>query len=204
MNIMAITETFLKRVDETIDDFLKPIFECFPLWLNPDRITLSRIAFAFMVAFFVLNKRLDIAFWFFIIGASSDFFDGRLARFLKKETVVGKTIDPIADKILILFTLLVIRIIKGHSFLPFYLFWSIIVFDTILFFLGGKAIASRTGLKERLGSNRWGKCKFFFQAIGISLFLREQLLWAHLFLWPSVVLAIASIIGHLAFKTDSA
>lgn len=47
------------------------------------------------------NVAAVLAFWTFVIGASTDFFDGWLARKLKAETDWGATLDPIADKVLI-------------------------------------------------------------------------------------------------------
>src|SRR5262249_20221121 len=41
------------------------------------------------------------AFFVFIVGAITDFFDGMLARKLHAETPWGATLDPIADKILV-------------------------------------------------------------------------------------------------------
>jgi CDP-diacylglycerol--glycerol-3-phosphate 3-phosphatidyltransferase len=46
------------------------------------------------------------AFFVFIIGAITDFFDGMLARKLHAETPWGATLDPIADKILVCGTIL--------------------------------------------------------------------------------------------------
>lgn len=40
-----------------------------------------------------------IAFWIYIIGAVSDFFDGYIARKLDQTTAFGTFLDPIADKI---------------------------------------------------------------------------------------------------------
>lgn len=46
------------------------------------------------------------AFFAFVLGAITDFFDGFLARKLHAETAWGATLDPIADKILVCGTIL--------------------------------------------------------------------------------------------------
>jgi CDP-diacylglycerol--glycerol-3-phosphate 3-phosphatidyltransferase len=46
------------------------------------------------------------AFYCFVLGAITDFFDGFLARKLHAETAWGATLDPIADKILVCGTIL--------------------------------------------------------------------------------------------------
>ncbi len=46
------------------------------------------------------------AFFAFVLGAVTDFFDGMLARKLNAETAWGATLDPIADKILVCGTIL--------------------------------------------------------------------------------------------------
>jgi CDP-diacylglycerol--glycerol-3-phosphate 3-phosphatidyltransferase len=200
MNIIAITETSLKRVTDGIENSCQKTCKFFPSWITPDHLTYTRIVSSFPTAFFLLIKRPTTAFWFFIFGASLDFWDGKLARFRKQETDVGKVIDPIADKLLTVFPLAIIFVSKGSSFLSPLLFWPIMVLESALLLMGGKAIMTQKGIKRRLGANLWGKWKFFFQAIGISFLLLEKPFWAQLVLWPSVVLAIASIIGHLTFK----
>ncbi len=42
-----------------------------------------------------------IAFWGFVVAALTDFVDGWLARKLGAESVLGRVLDPIADKVLV-------------------------------------------------------------------------------------------------------
>jgi len=202
MKIFQLIDVSLTRIIDVKENFLQKILKPLPLWLNADQLTLIRILCIFPVVFFLLNKRPIIAFWFFIFGTFLDLIDGPIARLRKKETEMGKMLDPFADKVLAGITLLVIFVSQSPSSLSPLLFWLIIAFDFILIFLGliGKAIFVQTGFKRKIGANLWGKWKFFLQTIGISLLLLQKPFWAQLFLWPSIILALASIIGHLTFK----
>jgi CDP-diacylglycerol--glycerol-3-phosphate 3-phosphatidyltransferase len=202
MNLIVLTEAFLKRVTDTKESFIQNLLKPLFFWLNADQLTLIRILCIFPIIFFLLNKRPIIAFWFFIFGAFLDLIDGPVARLKKKETDIGKILDPFADKVLVGITLLMIFLSQADFLSPL-LFWSILGFDFALIFLWliGKAILTQSDIKRRLGANLWGKWKFFLQTIGVSFLLLQKPFWAQLILWSSVVLAVASIIGHLTFKS---
>ncbi len=204
MKILELTETSLKRITDAKENFLQNILKPFPLWLNADQLTIIRILCIFPVLFFLLIKKEPaIALGIFIFGAFLDLIDGPIARLRKKETEIGKILDAVADKVLALTTLFAVVAVQGLSFLSPLLFYLIIALDLTLAILAviGKAMLSQSGIKRRLGANLWGKWKFFLQTIGVSLLLLQQPFWAQVVLWPSVALAIASIIGHLVFKT---
>ena len=69
-------------------------------------ITLARIIFA-MIIFVLLtvNNNYIMAIILFFLAGLSDYFDGYLARKYASTSVLGEILDPIADKILILFLL---------------------------------------------------------------------------------------------------
>ena len=74
-------------------------------------ITVSRMVFGAMI--FVLLTRTDLywyAFILFFIASITDYFDGYLARRYNLVSQLGEILDPIADKILIVFLLFAIAV----------------------------------------------------------------------------------------------
>jgi len=72
-------------------------------------LTLFRILaapFIFISAIFLENYWL--AFWIFNIAALTDYFDGKLARAYQAESRLGAILDPIGDKLLVLFSLITV------------------------------------------------------------------------------------------------
>ena len=67
-------------------------------------ITLSRILCAILIYLILYSEsNYSIALFLFFIASFSDFLDGYLARKTNSESVLGEILDPIADKILIVF-----------------------------------------------------------------------------------------------------
>lgn len=58
-----------------------------------------------------------LALLFFLVASVSDFLDGKLARVYNVESSLGATLDPIADKILILFALFTMTLITQDIFI---------------------------------------------------------------------------------------
>ncbi|MEK7574300.1 MAG: CDP-alcohol phosphatidyltransferase family protein [Patescibacteria group bacterium] len=201
MKIINEAENCLKRITDAKENFLQNILKSLPLWLNADQLTLVRILCVLPVIFFILNGKLAFALGFFVFGAFLDLIDGPFARVRKKETEIGKILDPFADKLLVAGALMAL-FYKSPSLLSPLLFWSILVLESILIILTliGKTMLKQEGFRKRLGANLWGKWKFFLHSISIPLLFLEQSFLAQIILWPSVILAIVSIIGHFTFK----
>ena len=69
-------------------------------------LTLSRILLAALIFIFLMSP--DTYFWallLFFIAGITDYFDGYLARKYNAVSQLGEILDPIADKILVLFVL---------------------------------------------------------------------------------------------------
>ncbi len=80
-------------------------------------ITWLRIVLTPFVFVFVILENYILAVVFFIIAALTDMVDGYFARRLKQETKLGKILDPVADKVLIAFTVVALTV-KFRELLP--------------------------------------------------------------------------------------
>ena len=56
-----------------------------------------------------------VAFWLFCISALTDYFDGVLARKLNLVSRLGSILDPIADKVLVVFALIAVVMLANDS-----------------------------------------------------------------------------------------
>ena len=69
-------------------------------------LTLSRIFIAIIIfGLLMLNNYYVLAFVLFFVAGLTDYFDGFLARKYNASSQMGEILDPIADKILIIFLL---------------------------------------------------------------------------------------------------
>lgn len=67
----------------------------------PNLITLSRIASVPLVVWLIIDGYLLWAFWVFVAAGVSDALDGFIAKRFDMETELGKYLDPLADKALL-------------------------------------------------------------------------------------------------------
>ena len=86
------------------------------IWTLPNILTILRIAAApgVALAFVVFARPLAdwVAFWLFVGAALTDFFDGWLARRWNQTSLLGKMLDPIADKAMVMIALAVLMTIN--------------------------------------------------------------------------------------------
>jgi len=92
----------------------------FSTWLTVLRIILAPFV---MVAMYF--QAWFVAVIIFSIASITDFFDGYCARLYQQETQLGKILDPVADKILLFSTLLMLYYVSvGQLIIPL---WFIVV-----------------------------------------------------------------------------
>jgi cardiolipin synthase (CMP-forming) len=95
----------------------------------PNLLSIFRL---FITIFFIIAinyNRFDIALLLFSIQAISDLLDGFLARIMKAKTSLGAFLDPMADKVMIVSSYIVLSI---HNIIPFWVTFIVIIRDLII------------------------------------------------------------------------
>lgn len=135
----------------------------------PNLLALARIVLTPVVMTFVLlSDQIDHAFGIalaiFVPAALTDFADGYLARRWKLTTIFGAFLDSVADKVLVVGSLLVlIEVGRAWSWAAF------IIICREIAVMGLRAVAALE--KSTVPPSFWGKSKTTFQffAIGFAL-----------------------------------
>lgn len=79
----------------------------------PNSITLTRIAAVPFTVWLIVEGHLMGAFWLFVAAGISDALDGFIAKRFNMETELGKYLDPLADKALLVSVFVVLGV-EGH------------------------------------------------------------------------------------------
>ena len=83
-------------------------------------LTISRMALgAFIFILLTQTEMYWVAFVLFFIASTTDYFDGYLARKYNHVSQIGEILDPIADKILIVFLLFAISVNLTSYYIAF-------------------------------------------------------------------------------------
>jgi CDP-diacylglycerol--glycerol-3-phosphate 3-phosphatidyltransferase len=161
----------------------------------PNAITLSRLL-GLPVVVYCLYSSSNTWRWLglgvFIIAALTDWLDGYLARKLNQITDLGKFLDPLVDKLLILIPLLTLIELQ-----------LVPAVGVCLILTRELAIAGwRVNQTTISGANIWGKLKTVSQIVAIAVLIAPLTLtnW-HLYglaaFWLSVALTIISGLIYL-------
>ncbi len=174
--------------DKLLARYFLPIL---PKSLKPNQVTIFRFVTIPFVIFLLLGEHYVLGFWLFAISAFSDAVDGALARSGHQITSWGKIADPLADKLLVGSTAVII-ISKFIS--P--LFAAVIV---IMEFL----IIGRYWLeykhKKVVGAKIPGKIKMILQCLGVLFLFLFIIFHNPIFVTISVfVLALALFFAFLS------
>ncbi len=132
-------------------------------------ITLSRVACAILIYLFLyLESQYLIALLLFGIASFSDFLDGYLARKTNSESVLGEILDPIADKLLIVFVLIGLSV-NLDSFLIGFI--SAVIISREIWVAALRDINSRNNQTEKTKVTFLAKTKTATQMLSILLYL---------------------------------
>jgi CDP-diacylglycerol--glycerol-3-phosphate 3-phosphatidyltransferase len=160
------------------------------MWNLPNIISLFRLILAFPMAYFLCAGMYEIAIATLLLAAISDVLDGYFARKNDDISEFGKIIDPLADKVFINISALML-IIKG--LIPIWFAVAVIARDLII--LSG-GLYSRQKLGYVIPSNYIGKVTVIligFSIIFIVLDFRDIINWS---LYLTTLAMIVSLISY--------
>lgn len=140
----------------------------------PNKISCIRIALLPVFIFFYLATFIPcnylIAGVVFAIAAITDFLDGKIARKYKLVTNMGKFLDPIADKLIVVAALILVTV-DGTIPNPFGIIISIIIIGRELIISAFRQVAAAKGFV--MAADMWGKYKTTFQTIALPLLMLQ-------------------------------
>jgi CDP-diacylglycerol--glycerol-3-phosphate 3-phosphatidyltransferase len=180
------------------------------VWTTPNLLSLFRILLVPILVYILHDPgRMAgaVAAILFVVGSLSDYYDGYLARKHGIVTTLGKFLDPLADKLLVVSVLIMLVAMPCGSELdgpcvPRVPSWlAVLIVGRELAVTGLRSIASSEGIT--LGAEELGKYKTIFQIFaltGLLLHYRYVFIDFHLggmyFLWIALVMGMWSAIDY--------
>jgi len=163
----------------------------------PNFITLTRILLipVFVVLFATPTPHRSLsAALVFVVAAVTDLLDGYLARRNGQVTTLGKLLDPIADKLLVLSALILLVNIDRVSALV-----AILIIAREVAVTGVRAIAAGEGMV--IAAETTGKYKMALQVVAIVLLILEDTFLSdlgNLHLAGIVTLYLSLVFGYVS------
>lgn len=140
----------------------------------PNILTLARIAAIPLLVFLLLFDSREAGFWaaaVFGLAAITDWLDGWLARKWEVVTVLGKFLDPLADKLIVMAALIMLIPLNR---VPAWAVFLILAREMVV--TGLRSIASSEGIV--IAASDLGKYKTIFQMTAIpGLLLHYDYYW---------------------------
>jgi phosphatidylglycerophosphate synthase len=181
-----------------------------PKWITPNRLTGARI---FLTPFIILILILNfsqypwyyVAFTLYVIAVILDILDGDLARLRNEVTLLGKILDPLADKLLNIPIFFILISWFGNNFCWLYLLEIIIVLEIALFIIA----MFKHFFHYPTGANWFGKHKMGCEAgmilwilllspvISLGFIPKEYIYYAFLPAEGSLLVAIIGALGSI-------
>lgn len=160
----------------------------------PNWITLSRLLVLPVILYCLHNPTAEtrsFSLAIFLFAAATDWLDGYLARKLNQVTELGKFLDPLVDKLLVLAPLLAL-IELGQ--VPA---WGVfLILARELSVAGWRVTPTLTGKAAVVGANVWGKLKTVSQIAAIALLVaplpESAAYFSQWVFWISVILTLIS------------
>jgi CDP-diacylglycerol--glycerol-3-phosphate 3-phosphatidyltransferase len=153
-------------------------------------ISISRIIALPFIVYFLVGEQRITAFIIMLISLLSDGIDGYVARKLHQETELGKSLDPLCDKISLAVIIITLFFIGSVPL------WGVIIIIARDFLI---LLGSFFTIKQKsviLASNAWGKVAGFIFGVMICAFTLNLKQVGMVFLYLSIPAIAGSFIVY--------
>jgi CDP-diacylglycerol--glycerol-3-phosphate 3-phosphatidyltransferase len=144
-----------------------------------NKVTLARIALIPFCLAFMLTGFYGLAAVVFVVLSFSDAIDGYIARKYNQVSDLGKQLDPLADKLLVMNVLVVLAALGKAGVLP------------VMLILTREFVITGIRAKKAFATSQIAKWKTIVQMLAVFMCILS-LPWSNLVLWLAVVLAYVS------------
>jgi cardiolipin synthase len=131
-------------------------------------ITLGRLLIVPVVVWLIVANRPSLAFWFFAMAGASDAVDGFIAKRFNQVSDLGRFLDPVADKALLVSIFLIFGF-QGH--LPAWIVILVVSRDALI--LGGALFSYALSLPFPVRLHIFGKANTAAQIVLAGVVLSE-------------------------------
>ena len=180
-----MSNSLQQAMDKFFDRF---IFRFLPAMISPDFFTALRIAFIPLVLWLISLQFFGWALVAFVAAAMFDVLDGSLYRIRKKSSGWGIILDPLADKLLVALTCLILSF-----FYPFAVLLILSVIADLMIIMSGFLLLLAFKNFSLPHADIFGKAKMLCESVGVA-FVLGYLVYGSFWLWPSFVLMFASML----------
>lgn len=142
-----------------------------PLLHIPNLLSLARIPLAIFLFFCIVKAWWLVALIVFLLATATDWLDGWWARRYGPLTLVGRNLDPLADKVLVCGAFIYLIPVEAAGILP----WMVtVIVCRELLVTGIRGMVEAAG--QKFGADWFGKLKMVLQcAVLIGVFLQAWL-----------------------------
>lgn len=177
------------------------------LWKKvPNILTFLRLLVVPLFVFLLVNPTPNSSFWaliLFIAASLTDWLDGYLARLYQSESIVGKVLDPLADKILVTAALVMLAANPNEPRVPAWI--VVVLLSRDLLITGLRSLAALQGSVIAAGTMAKHKTAWTMFAIGFLLLRETYTIFGvridfffvgMIGLWVALALSVLSGLGY--------
>jgi CDP-diacylglycerol--glycerol-3-phosphate 3-phosphatidyltransferase len=161
------------------------------IWNVPNLLSLSRLPLAVVLCAAIAFAAWPLALGVFTVAALTDWLDGWWARRFQQQTLLGRNLDPLTDKVLIGSAFIFLQDAKiGIEA------WMVAtILGRELLVTGLRGIVEATGAK--FGADWFGKLKTVLQCVVLFAVFLQQTLQEESLKWCVTILLYAALVATI-------